>query len=341
MSLETAKLLIDRAFEENPEYLSFCFQGGEPTIAGLPYFKQFVEYVKKLSKPGQVVHYAIQTNGILIDEQWAQFLKEHRFLVGLSIDGPQKYHDALRVDPDSKGTLRRVECAWKLLQKYGVETNILSVISAATARHASQIYSYLKGLGANYLQFIACLDPLDEVRGGEGHSLTPERYGKFLCNLFDCWYTDFQKGQYVSIRQFDDWVHNLAGMPVSTCMSTGRCGAYLVIESDGSAYPCDFYVTDRHKLGMIQEESLSVLQSNSENFIKESYHLPEMCKTCQYALACRGGCKRDRLFESGTAVGNYFCPAYLALFDYAWDRIQELAAYERKAYANLNTGRML
>lgn len=330
MSRDTMICLIRRAFEEDGVHVSFCFQGGEPTMAGLDYFLDFVASVNRTKQPGQTASYAIQTNGIQIDEEWAEFLHENRFLVGLSIDGPREYHDAMRVDTQGKGTLTRVERAWRLLQKHGVETNILSVVTRNTARHAGQVYAYLKKLGGQYLQFIACLDPLGTERGDEAHSLTPPRYGKFLCELFDLWYADYKNGCYVSVRQFDDWVHNLAGMPVSTCMSTGRCGSYLVVEADGSAYPCDFYVTDQHRLGTVQETTLAQLSRQAEPFIQESFQQPQGCEDCPYRAACRGGCRRDRVIRDGVPVENYFCEAYQMLFGCAWDRMKELAAEERR-----------
>jgi len=247
------------------------------------------------------------------------------------MDGPKQYHDSLRLDPAGKGTYSRIERTWKLLQKAGVDTNILTVVSRSTARHASQVYSHLKRLGADYLQFIACLDPLDKERGAEDHSLSPERYGQFLCELFDCWFRDMTAGKYVSIRQFDDWVHNLAGMQVSTCMSTGHCGAYLVIEADGSAYPCDFYVTEERKLGMIQDRTLEELQQCGEPFLRESIPLPEVCRNCTYITACRGGCRRDRIFHDGLPESNYFCEAYSMLFSHAWGKLKAIAQRERQA----------
>ncbi len=332
MTAETRRLLIRRALGEAERNVTFCFQGGEPTCAGLDFFCAFVAEAAAERKPGQQISYVIQTNGILIDDEWAAFLKEHAFLVGLSIDGPAAYHDRLRVDAQGKGTLRRVEQAWRTLQKHGVETNLLAVVTGASARHARQIYAYFKKLGARYLQFIACLDPLWQVRGGEDYSLQPARYGKFLCDLFDLWIADYDRGEYVSIRQFDDWVHNLAGMPVSTCMSTGRCGSYLVIEGDGSAYPCDFYVTAQTRLGDIQSATLSDLQEKQAAFVAESIPKPADCVDCPYLAACRGGCRRDRVFDAGQPRSNYFCPAYRQLFEHAWPQLNRLAELERRAY---------
>ena len=336
MSRDIMETLVRRSLDLAYSCISYSFQGGEPTLSGLDFFRAFTEAVDACRQPGQTVSYAIQTNGMVLDEEWASFLKERGFLVGLSMDGPREYHDANRIDPEGEGTHKRVLQVWRMLRKAGVETNLLTVLNKTTARHPQQIYSYMKSIGADYLQFIACLDPLEAERGGEEYSLSPERYGSFLCGLFDCWLQDWRAGRYISIRQFDDWIHNLAGMPVSTCMSTGRCGEYLVIEADGSAYPCDFYVTSEHRLGTVLESTMSELSERAASFISESLQLPDACLSCPYAAACRGGCRRDRVFRGGVPFENYFCSAYRRLFAHAWEDMKEIAALERRAYRGRN-----
>ena len=332
MNSGTMKTLVDRALDECGDRISFCFQGGEPTCAGLDYFREFSAYVNEKNAGKRGISYAIQTNGTLLDEEWASFLAKHRFLTGLSIDGPSDIHNRVRPDATGRGTLSRVETAWRMLRKNGVDTNILTVVTGESARHAGKVYRYLKKLGAGYLQFIACLDPLGAERGEENHSLSPDRYGSFLCDLFDLWIADYMRGEYVSIRQFDDWVHNLARMPVSTCMSTGRCGSYLVIEADGSAYPCDFYVTKDNCLGSVSDTSLEELMKRQEVFAAASLTLPEDCRLCPYIRACHGGCRRDRIFEAGQPVGNYYCEAYKKLFEHAWPQMMKIARMERSEY---------
>ena len=243
MSSDTAEALLKAAFAAvGPGgFVQFTFQGGEPTLAGLEFFRSFMALEEQHRPKDVQVGHSIQTNGLHINEEWAQFLKEHRFLVGLSVDGNQVIHDAHRIDAAGKGTWDRVTAALALLDRYGVEANILCVVSAMVAKNPQKVYASLRKLGDHPLQFIPCLDPLEAQRGSEPHSLKPEAYGRFLCGLFDCWYRDWKAGNYISIRTFDDYLRILMRMPPSTCATSGACGSYLVAEGDGSLYPCDFY----------------------------------------------------------------------------------------------------
>lgn len=329
MTPETMRLVIRRAFDEAEEAVSFSFQGGEPTVAGLDFFREFVREVHTYADRNIQVQYAIQTNGLALDEAWAEFLRDHGFLVGISIDGAAASHDRYRIDAAGNGTYARVSAARKLLHRYGVDYNILCVVTADAARHPRRLYGELKATGCRYLQFIPCLDPLEAERGQEPYSLTPELYGQFLVQLFDLWYADWKAGRYVSIRLFDDYVHIAAGMPGGTCAASGRCGGYLVVESDGSVYPCDFYVTEQHRLGSLAEQSVRELMNGEQNtaFLRTSAAFTSTCTGCRYFPVCHGGCRRDRL-PTGE---NYLCPALKTFFDAALPRLMEMARAERAA----------
>ena len=332
METGTMTRLIETAFAaaDPGGTVSFAFQGGEPTLAGLPFFEAFTQTVHRLQKPGIQVNYAIQTNGMTVDEKWAEFLREHQFLVGLSIDGDKETHDMHRVDQEGNGTWARAIKAFQILQQYQVETNILCVVSNACSRRPQKVYAALKKLGARYLQFIPCLDPWDEVRGVHSFSLRPERYGKFLCTLFDAWFQDWKSGHYVSIRLFDDYVHLLMGLPGSSCSANGRCGSYLVVESDGSLYPCDFYVLDSWRLGSIYEDkSLTQIIAGevATSFYEKGRSKPEECSSCPWFRCCFGGCPRD-WYMAGSLPHNYFCAALRMFFQYAAKRLEEIAAAE-------------
>lgn len=332
MTAETMERLIQAAFEASDPggLVSFAFQGGEPTLAGLPFFEAFTEAVERLRKPDVQIAYAIQTNGMSLDENWAQFLHAHNFLVGISIDGDKDIHDLHRVDATGKGTWSRVVKALRLLQQHEVETNILCVVSNACSRSPQRVYTALKKLGVRYLQFIPCLDPLEEERGSRPYSLKPERYGKFLCGLFDAWYQDWTAGNYVSIRLFDDYVHLFMGMPPGTCATSGQCGSYFVVEGDGSLYPCDFYVLDEWRLGSVQDGRSLTQLANGElaaAFQARSHTKPAECKNCPWVRYCCGGCPRD-WYILDSAQHNYFCPAFRTFFEYAALRLQEIAAAE-------------
>lgn len=334
MRREVAERLIDAAFSalDGRGSVSFSFQGGEPTMAGLDFFEQFVASVRHKKPAGVQVSYAIQTNGTLLDERWAQLFCKNGFLVGLSIDADRALHDENRVDAQGKGTYASAVAALTLLQRANVDVNLLCVVTRRCASSPQRAYQALRRLGVGYLQFIPCLDPLDAQRGGMRYSLTPALLGSFLCTLFDLWYADWKRGSYVSIRQFDDYVHLAMGVPPSTCSSSGRCGGYLVIESDGSAYPCDFYALDQWRLGSLMDSTIEELMGSPRyaEFIRQSADRPKQCAACAYHALCHGGCRRDWQMDSGGSR-NYLCPAYQKLFSYAGSRIAEIARAERLA----------
>lgn len=258
MREETVELLLREAYRcvEERGAVSFAFQGGEPTLAGLDFFRRFVERARALRPPRVEISFSIQTNGTLLDEEWAAFFRQEDFLVGISLDGFPEAHNSHRVDAEGKGTWNRAVRNLALLKKHRVKVNALCVVTGQCARSPQQAYQNLKKLGFDFLQFIACLDPIGEARGGQPWSLEPEAYGRFLCRLFDLWYRDWESGQYHSIRLFDDQIRLLLGDSGSTCATCGQCGAYFVVEGDGSVYPCDFFALDEWRLGVLAEQIL-------------------------------------------------------------------------------------
>lgn len=320
MTEDTSRVLIQRAFAAvSPGgCVNFSFQGGEPTLAGLDFFRQFVKTVAAFRPAGCTVNYAIQTNGLLLDEAWADFLKQNGFLVGVSLDGTQALHDTNRIDATGNGTSERVMQGITLLQKAQVEVNLLCVVTKQCAKNPVRVYKALKQIGIRYLQLIPCLDPIEQKRGAMPYSLRPEDYASFLCRLFDAWYQDWRAGQYVSIRLFDDYIHLAMGLPAGTCSTCGSCGSYFVVEADGSVYPCDFYALDPWKMGNIHDNDLQQLQSGdvAEQFAKEGRIHPQECAQCRWYRLCNGGCKRDWYQVNGRKQ-NYYCPAFRQFFAYA------------------------
>lgn len=187
MSLATAETLIRRCFAELDKggFVSFAFQGGEPTLAGLDFFRFFTQTVQKYNQKRVTVQYAIQTNGLAVTEEWAEFFSKEHFLVGISLDGTPDVHDALRPDAQGNGTWEKVTQTIELLRRCGVECNLLCVVTKRLAKKAERVYKSMKASGVRYLQFIPCLDPLDTPQGQQNYSLTPELYAQFLCALFD------------------------------------------------------------------------------------------------------------------------------------------------------------
>ena len=328
MSVDTMHTIVDKAMEYGDYECTIAFQGGEPTLAGLDFYRDLVAYVtahenlKKLK-----IHYALQTNGYLINEEWAAFLGENHFLVGVSLDGLKEIHDRYRLDAAGKGTYQRVISAIRLLEKHQVEYNILTVVTAATARNGQKIYNYFKKNHFGYQQYIECLDPIGEEPGQHEYSLTPEKYGEFLKSMFDAWYLDMRSGTYVYNRYFENLMMIMAGQQPESCNMRGVCGKQWVFEADGSVYPCDFYALDQWRLGNIQENSFEEMDEKRDElgFIQWSMRQQEDCQKCRWFGLCRNGCRRNR--EPVTAENtnrNYFCKSYQMFFEYAYPRLEEI-----------------
>ena len=328
MTPETLHTLVDKALAYGDGECTFAFQGGEPTLVGLDFFRDLTDYVARHPNPKRIrVHYAFQTNGYALDEAWAAWFAENHVLVGVSLDGPKEVHDRYRVDAAGKGTYNRVIASIRLLEKHHVDYNILTVVTAANARRARQLYDYFKKNGYRYQQYIECLDPIGEVPGGHDYSLTPERYEVFLKALFDAWYLDMKAGRYVYNRYFENLMMIFAGQGPESCNMRGVCGAQWVIEADGSAYPCDFYALDEWRLGNINTESFEAMEQKRADlgFIQWSTQVAEECRSCKWYALCRNGCRRNREPITADSTGrNYFCSAYQHFFEYALPRLQEI-----------------
>lgn len=239
------------------------FRAANPWCAASPFLERFLALEQAYLRPGLLVEHSIQTNGTLINEEWAKFFRDHQFLVGLSLDGTKDLHDGNRVDPKGKGTWNTVTRALTLLQKWDVPVNLLCVVTGAAARRGQAVYQGLKKLGGRYLQFIPCLDPLEEERGGRPFSLTPERYGQFLCTVFDLWYQDWTKGDYVSIRLFDDYVHLLAGQPPGPAPPPGPAAAISSWRVTEASTPVTFLYWIRGGMGKLGEQTLAELAESA------------------------------------------------------------------------------
>ncbi len=315
--------LIEKAAKAAEGSITFLFQGGEPTLAGLDFFRDFVSHVKKTVPPKLAVYYAIQTNGTLLDQEWCRFFKENNFLAGLSLDGSRECHDRFRLDGNGKGTYDRVQQAARQLERAGVEYNVLTVVTGYLARHVQSAFSSLCRQGFRFQQYIPCLDPLEEERGGQGYSLSPARYEAFLKTLFDLWYRELEQGRYWSIRYFDNLLWMLEGHAPEQCSMRGCCGLQYLVEADGSVYPCDFYGLDEFRLGNIRDDAWEDLDRARESlgFIEASRRIPEKCGQCRWYPLCRNGCRRDRVLEGEELGRSYYCEAYAGFFTYALPRL--------------------
>lgn len=328
LTLERMEQLIQAGMEYADNICSFAFQGGEPTLAGLNFYRQVREIQRWYAKPGVEIRNAIQTNGYCIDDEWARFLAEEHFLVGLSLDGPAEIHNRNRKDNQGKDTFNRVIRAARLFDKWGVEYNTLSVITGQNARAIGKIYNFCKRQGFRWLQFIPCLEPLGEERGKQPYHLSIQEYGEYLIRIFDLWYQDLRHGEYISIRHIDNWVGILLGRWPEACNMTGRCSVQFVVEGDGGVYPCDFYVLDQWRLGTVGQETFAEMESGetAKRFVEASMRIPAECGNCPAFPLCRNGCRRDRLLLSGGEIDrNYYCEAYRRFFRERGEELRQAA----------------
>ena len=314
MTQETVDVLIEKIRAYRPASLSVLFQGGEPLLAGLPFFKAFVKKVQEAVRCP--VHYALQTNGLLLDDACAAFFREHGFLIGLSLDGDRRTNDRYRLDKNGRSTFARVLTAAETLRRHGVDFNILSVIDDKNAAEFETTYAFFKAQGFDCLQCIPCVDE------GDGVSLSADAYEAFLKKCFDLWYADFQNGRYVSIRHIDNYIGVLLGHPPENCAMCGICGNYFVVEANGDLYPCDFYCKAAYRLGSVFDDAPFEANETQRRFVEASRVIHAHCKTCRYYALCRGGCRRDRI---DGFTKNQYCTAYCNFFEYAADRMVQAA----------------
>lgn len=329
MKQETADRVIGNIFSgiSAGDRVTIAFQGGETTLAGLPFFRHFAEEASR-KKGNAQLQFALQTNGILLDEAWCAFLKEYKFLVGLSLDGPAEYHDGNRVDPAGEGTFRRVLAAKKLLDRYGVAYNVLTVLTGSLARHPAQIWNFMRQQDLRYVQFIPCLGELDG--SPSRYALTPERFSGFYCQLFRSWVSEFNKGNYYSVKLFDDLVNLLAVGEENACGLCGHCAAQIIVEADGSVYPCDFYVLDEYRAGNLARQPIQELLNApvGEKFRSRLHTQPELCTECPYRALCGGGCKRMQR-EVCCGPGDAKC-GYRTFLDACLPELTVIANRERQ-----------
>lgn len=322
----------------------FSWQGGEPTLLGLEFFGRVVALQAKYRKPGQAVANDLQTNGTLLNDEWAGFLKQHDFLVGLSVDGPPHLHDRYRTTRGGAGTHGAVAAAVRLLHRHGVPFNILCVVNRENARRPFDVYRHLtRELGASRLQFTPCVEPAvfrnvaprhwdmaampvtgsAAARPGTPESVVtdwsvdPEDWGRFLCKVWDDWYgRDFGK---VHVDLFETAVAQSLGLPAQRCVTAEFCGKALAIEHDGGVYACDHFVYPEYRLGNLRDHPWRELafcgQQQAFGFAKRDL-LPQECRGCSFLKLCGGECPKNRFVRTaeGAPGLNYLCPGLKLFF---------------------------
>ncbi len=325
MELDTIRNIIKKTLLNANQPVSFAFQGGEPTLRGLDFFKAVMSYQKQYNHNHVPITNALQTNGTLLNAEWCQFFNKHHFLIGISIDGTRTLHDQYRHTIDNKPTFDLITEKIKLLEQYHVDYNILIVLTEQTASHIDEIYAYYKQNNWNFQQYIPCLDSLNHT--SSKWALTPETYGKTLVRLFDLWYQDWCNHKQPYIRQFENWIGILAGIPPEACDQRGICSIQYTVEASGDVYPCDFYMLDAYLLGNFNTGKLKEFDSKRDElkFIECSTKHCTTCYQCPYFHICRNGCQRMRTELPDGSYQNQLCKAYYYFFEHCYQRLSDIA----------------
>ena len=300
-----------------PEII-FSWQGGEPTLMGLDFFRRAVSLQQKYSRPGTRILNAFQTNGTLLTEEWCKFFHENQFLIGLSLDGPREIHDAWRVDKRGGATFDRVMAGVALLREHQVEFNVLACVHAANAAHGLEIYRFLRDeAGASFIQFIPIVERDDKKGGVTSWSVTGRQYGEFLISVFDEWVRSDVGRMFVQI--FDVALGVWFGQPSALCVFSETCGNGVILEHNGDLFSCDHFVDPGHKLGNITQTHLAELIASPRQRafgLDKRDTLPRVCRECAVRFICNGACPKDRIGTGadGEPPVNVLCEGYRAFF---------------------------
>jgi uncharacterized protein len=349
------ELFIRKYIEsQDIDMVRFSWHGGEPTLLGLGFFQNVVRLQQQYAN-GKTIINDIQTNGTLLDDSWGEFFRQHRFVIGLSIDGPQATHDAYRPDTAGKPTFERAVRACEILKRYRIQFNTLTVIHRWNAGQPEEIYNFLtRELDSRRLQFLPCVEHKDycsvapqpwdprrlpvvgspAARPGNPDSVVtewsvdPEDWGRFLCRVFDLWAA--RDAGIVQVNWIESIIGQLKGLPALMCVLADVCGRAVAVERDGSVFPCDHYVYPEHEIGNIREQDLAgMLYSGAQRRFgcNKRDTLPAFCRACEHWPLCNGECPKNRLIKTpdGQPGLNYLCPGWKRFFAHATPRLRELA----------------
>jgi len=310
---------------KTPE-VTVAWQGGEPTLMGVDFFRKAIAYQEKYRKPGMTFENTLQTNGTLLDDEWCEFFKENNYLIGLSLDGPRELHDANRVDKKGGPTFDRVMRGLRLLQRHGVEYNILTTVNRVNSQHPLEVYRFLRDeVKTTWIQFIPVVERINEdgktlYQQGttvSENSVLPEQFGNFLTTIFDEWVRkDVGK---IFVQTFEAAVRSWLNMPTGMCFFSPTCGSGVALEHNGDLYSCDHFVEPDYLLGNIQEHSMAELVGSDRQFKfgqDKLDTLPKYCQQCEVRFACHGECPKHRFIHTpdGEPGLNYLCAGYKHFF---------------------------
>jgi len=313
--------------------VTFSWHGGEPTVLGLDYFRRIVALQRKHQRPGSRICNGIQTNGMLLDEDWCRFLSAEGFAVGLSLDGPRELHDRYRVTKGQKPSHGQTLRAFKLLRRHRVPCDILCVVHDQNVHYPTQVYRFFKEIGARYLGFLPVVEPAHDAGGGVSRYTVPaDAFGAFLCTIFDEWVR--QDIGRITVQMFEEAARPARRLEHSLCIFRETCGDIPVIEHNGDFYCCDHYVDAQHRLGNIRDTPLvELLESPEQQAFGQAKRetLPRYCRTCEVRAMCNGGCPKDRFIRTpdGEEGLNYLCAGFKRFFAHSLPYTLELAALER------------
>jgi uncharacterized protein len=314
--------------------IRFSWHGGEPTLLGLDYFRKIVALQHKHQPAGRRIANGIQTNGTLLDEGWCRFLAAEGFYVGLSLDGPQEFHDRYRLTKGRKPTHKQVMRGYNLLRQHRVALDILCVVNAENVRFPTQVYRFFKQIKAEYIGFLPMVEARSDAESGVSDSTVPaEAFGMFLCTIFDEWLSrDIGR---VKVQNFEETARTAFGHEQALCIFRKTCGDVPVVEHNGDFFSCDHFVDDEHRLGNIRETPLGdLLESRAQRAFGQAKKdtLPRYCRTCEVLTLCHGGCPKDRFIQTpdGEAGLNYLCAGYKRFYTHCRPWVAELGALWRR-----------
>ncbi|NME36745.1 MULTISPECIES: anaerobic sulfatase maturase [Fusobacterium] len=349
MDIELAKKFIEKRIIESPtEDVYFTWQGGEPLLAGLDFYKKIVSHQINLARIfNKKIHNSIQTNGMLINEQWAKFFKKNEFLIGVSIDGDQEFHNIYRRTADNRGTFREVSRGIRFLEEYKVEYNTLTVVNNFNVKYPLEVYNYLKAIGVRFMQFIpvietedvdenykpAWIDDKNFIAKPTSFSVKPEDYAKFMNTIFDEWIKKDILN--ISIRMFDSLLSRLGGFEQTLCVFKEACGGNnLALENDGIIYQCDHFVypEDKFKIGSFKDFSLNEIEAKTKKLSDLKKEISSKCKECKWLELCHGGCPKHRFvnINDNKERISYFCEAYQSIFEHVTPGLNLMIQFKEK-----------
>jgi len=321
MSVETLERVVASFFQTPQGVYGFGWQGGEPTLMGLDFFKHVTAVQSSLGRTGMAVSNGLQTNGTLLDDDWAKHLAKYHFLVGVSVDGPERIHDAMRRNTGGNPTHARVMEGIKALTRHRVDFNILTLASRSNVGHPEKVYDYLCDQGFLFHQYIECVE-FDGQGRLQPFAITGREWGEFLCRIFDRW---IQKDtRRVSVRLFDTLLMRMVDGACNTCVAGRSCDQYFVVEHNGDIYPCDFNVTPEWRLGNVTAASWEAVQTSQRyvDFAAIKGQWDAACTACPYLGYCHGDCPKNR---KGRGMASHLCEGWRQFYAHALPRLEEIA----------------